>query len=88
MRIRLSDGTILEGAYLIDGTVQLFLYIPGGTMRDVFDLLMDPAATASMTFEDGPVESTYEGFTKLTAISDEGDMITAVMKEAVINGAG
>ena len=84
MRIRLSNGAILEGASLISMDGKLFLYIPGDDMRAMFELLMNSAATASMTFEDGPVESTYEGFTKLTAISGEGDgLITAVLRKEI-----
>ena len=84
MRIRLSNGAIMEGASLISMDGKLFLYIPGDDMRAMFDLLMNSAATASMTFEDGPVESTYEGFTKLTAISGEGDgLITAVLRKEI-----
>lgn len=84
MRIRLSNGAILEGASLISLDGKLFLYIPGDDMRAMFDLLMNSAATASMTFEDGPVESTYEGYTRLTAISGEGDgLITAVLRKEI-----
>ena len=84
MRIRLSNGAILEGASLINTDGRLFLYIPGDDMRAMFELLMNSAATASMTFEDGTVESTYEGYTRLTAISSEGDgLITAVLRKEI-----
>lgn len=83
MSLKLSDGTVWEGAYLLNVDGRLFLYVPGQTMRAVFDKLEDPANTAAISFSQGPEELVYEGYTRLTAVNDEENgLITAVLKKA------
>lgn len=82
MRLRMSNGAVLEGASLIRADNRLFLYIPGGELRGTFDLLMNRGATAKITFEDGPVVTVHEGYQRLTSIGDEGDgQVTAVLRK-------
>lgn len=82
MRLMMSDGTVLEGASLITAENRLFLYIPGGEMRQVFDLMMNRGATATIIYEDGPVRTVHQGYQKLTSIGDEGTgQITAVLRK-------
>ena len=80
--LKLSNGTIWEDGYLIRVETRIFLYIPGGDMKTVFDQLIDPANTAAISYKDGPDEQVFEGFTRLTAVNDEGDrMVTAVLRK-------
>ena len=82
MSLKLSDGTVWEGAYLLNVDGRLFLYIPGAAMRDVFDKLIEPANTGAISFTEGRDETVYEGFTRLTAVRDEENgMITAVLRK-------
>lgn len=78
--LRLSDGTELEGASLIAQETALFLYMPGITLKRAFSLLINPEATARITYVDGPTVNEYAGFTRLTLVADEGDMVTARLK--------
>ena len=83
MQITLNDGTILEGASIIAERFILYLYVPGNDMRTVFDLLIEPENTKRILYEDGSTVAVYDGFTKLTAVRDEGDQITAVLEKEV-----
>ena len=79
--LRLSDGTELEGASLIAQETALFLYMPGITLKRAFNLLINPEATARITFVDGPVTNDYAGYTRLTSVTDEGGMVTATLRK-------
>lgn len=84
MRLKLSDGTVFDGGYLLNVDGKLFLYIPDTDLRTVFNKLIEPAKTASISFIDGTDEHVFEGFTKLTAVNDEGNgLITAVIGKEV-----
>ena len=63
----------------------LFLYMNGYGMQEIFDLLIDPAKTKKITYTQiNGDKVVYNGYTKLTAVRDEGnDLITAVLKKAV-----
>lgn len=79
--LTLNDGTILENSYVLMVDGSLFVYTNNGyNIKYVFDILYNPVATEHVTAFD-VVETTYEGYTKLVAVRDEGNgFITAVLK--------
>lgn len=79
MRLILNDGTALDGASLIRSGLSLFLYIPGLTLAEVFALLIDPEKTERIEAIDGTTDRVFEHYTKLIAVRDEGNMITAML---------
>lgn len=83
-KLRLSDGTEWEdSSALLSGN--LFLYIRGAGMREAFEKLIDPENTAEILYTRNNGETvTHTGFTKLTAVTDEGNgLVTAVLKREV-----
>lgn len=81
-KLTLNDGTVLENASAIEST-DLFLYINGYTMADVFGNLIDPekTATISYTMMNGDIVI-YNNYQHLIAVRDEGDgLITAVLRK-------
>jgi len=83
-KLTLNDGTVLEfSSALLSGN--LFLYINGSDLKTVFDLLIEPDNTETITYTQNNGEDVvFSGYTKLTAVSDEGNgLITAVLKKAV-----
>ena len=83
-KLTLNNGTELEDSSAIL-SVDLFLYIRGKAMKAVFDLLIKPRNTEVIVYTRNNGESiTYEGYTKLRAVSDEGNgLITAVLVREV-----
>ena len=85
-----NDGTVREysNAHLSDG--RLYIYIQdGSTLQDVFSLLIDPEKTVKIISNGPGKEKTYEGYTKLMTVNDEGnDLITAVLKQPVVETEG
>lgn len=81
-----NDGTVLEysNAHLSDG--RLFIYIQNGmSMQEVFSLLIDPEKTEKIISNGPGKEKTYEGYTRLMTVNDEGnDLITAMLKQPEI----
>ena len=84
-KLTLSNGTELENSSAIFST-DLFLYIRGETLKDVFDLLIDPENTETIVYTQINGEDlTFTGFDKLIAVRDEcNGMITAVLRKEVI----
>lgn len=83
-KLTLNDGTILEDSTVLMVDINLFLYIRNGSsLRDVFELLIEPAKTARITAEQYGQEVVYEGYTRLMSVRDEGNgQITAVLRRA------
>lgn len=82
MNLRLNDGTVLENSSaIISG--DLFLYINGYGLQDVFDLLIVPAKTKKIIFTQANGEEiTITGYTRLIAVRDEDNgLITAVLRK-------
>ena len=80
-KLKLNDGSVINGgsAILSDGT--LFLYMPGLTMKQAFDLLIDPVKTMRIEYTEVNGEKiTYNGYTRLKSLTDEGSEISAVLK--------
>ena len=83
-KLTLNDGTELENASAILSG-DLFLYIHDSDLQTVFDLLIDPENTEQIIYtRNNGTEVTYEGYTKLKAVTDEGTgLITAVLRREV-----
>ena len=82
MKLTLNDGTVLEdSSAILSG--DLFLYMNGYELQEIFDLLIDPENTKKIVYTQVNDEKvTFSGYTKLTAVRDEGnDLITAVLKK-------
>ena len=82
--LTLNDGTVLENSSAVVSR-DLFLYIMGMTMAEVFNLLIVPGKVEKIIFTQINGDKViYEEFTKLTAVRDEGDgLVTAVLQKAV-----
>ena len=83
-KLTLSNGTEFENSNAILSG-DLFLYVRGRTLKAVFDLLIKPKNTAEIVYTmNNGREVTYENYTKLIAVRDEGDgLITAVLRREV-----
>lgn len=82
--IRLANGDAFVGNVLI--TDRLFLYMYETDLRTVFNALIEPENTETIIYKRiNDTETTYEGYTKLVSVRDEGNsLITAVLiKERV-----
>lgn len=82
--IRLANDAVFVGTVLI--TDRLFLYMYETDMRTVFNALIEPENTGEIIYKMiNGTEVTYEGYTKLVSVRDEGNgLITAVLiKERV-----
>ena len=83
-KLTLNNGTELENSSAILSG-DLFLYIHDHTMKAVFDLLIKPRNTEVIVYTmNNGTEITYNGYTKLRTVSDEGNgLITAVLVREV-----
>lgn len=82
MKLKLNDGTVLEdSSAILSG--DLFLYMNGYGMQEIFELLIDPEKTKKIVFTQVNGEKvTITGYKRLTAVRDEGNgLITAVLKK-------
>lgn len=82
MNLRLNDGTVLENSSAILSG-DLFLYMNGRGLQEIFDLLIVPENVKKIVFTQANGEkATFTGYKKLTAVRDEGNgLITAVLKK-------
>ena len=81
--LELNDGTVLENSNAHRDGERLYVYIQNGSsLREVFDLLIEPEKTAKIIKRAPEIETVFEGFTKLTNVTDnENGFITAVLKK-------
>ena len=79
MRLILNDGTILEGGSAGDAGQNLWLIVPGITMREAAEIAFDENKTEKVVHEYGNEQNVYEGFTRCTKLMDDGDKITICM---------
>ena len=83
-KLTLNNGTELEdSSAILSGN--LFLYIHNSDLQTVFNLLIDPENTEVIVYtRNNGTEVTYEGYTKLKAVTDEDNgLITAVLRREV-----
>ena len=82
--LKLNDGTVLDNSSAILSS-DLFLYMNGYGMKEVFDLLIEPEKAKKIVYtrNDGSSVS-YLKYKKLISVRDEGDdLITAVLRREV-----
>lgn len=79
-RLTFKNGFIVENSSAIQSG-SLFLYLRGISLRKAFDLLIEPLNTAEIVYTQMNGDTAvFEGFTKLTAVRDEGGgLITGVL---------
>ncbi len=71
-KLTLSDGTELQGSYVIQVGPVLWVYCYAQiTFAALFELLNDPEKTAEITMTQGEHQVAYEGFTELFCIRKE-----------------
>jgi len=79
-KLTFKNGFIVENSSAIQSG-SLFLYLRGISLRKAFDLVVEPLNTAAIIYTQMNGEiMVYHGYTKLTAVRDEGGgLITAVL---------
>ena len=82
MELTLNDGTVLENSSAILSG-DLFLYMNGYGLQEVFDLLIDPAKAKKIVYTQvNGEEITFTGFSRLISVRDEDNgLITAVLRK-------
>lgn len=77
--LTLNDGTVWNGSVILSG--QLFFYVTGATIKQVFDKLIKPNVSKKVIYTSFGNSTTYRNYTKVIAVRDEGNgTITAVME--------
>ena len=82
MKLKLNDGTVLEdSSAILSG--DLFLYMNGYGLQEIFELLIDPEKTKKIIFTQVNGDKvTFTGYKRLIAVRDEENgLITAVLKK-------
>lgn len=82
-QLRLNDGTVLADASAVTADTDLFLYIQQTTLGAVFYALNETRRTRKIVYtQNNGEEITFTGYTKLTALRDEGNgLVTAVLRK-------
>jgi len=76
--LTLNDGTVWQGSVILSG--QLFFYVTGATIKQVFDKLIKPNVSKKVIYTSFGHSTTYRNYTKVIAVRDEENgTITAVM---------
>ena len=82
-QIVLNDGTTWNGNIIQTGN-QLFFYVYGQTLKQVFDKLIVASKAKKVTYTSGGQSQIFKGYSKLIAVRDEGNnLITAVTEKVV-----
>lgn len=78
-----SDGTELEKSHALKGRHELYIYVEDSekTLTSVFTILSYPEKTKRIIYKFDNVELTFDGYTKLISIRDEGNGITAILEK-------
>ena len=80
-KLTLNNGTELQG-HALETNVRLFVYIYGSTMKEVFDLLIEPENTKVIRTERYGEKETFKGYKHLCTVSEEmNGMISASLKK-------
>jgi hypothetical protein len=72
-RLKLNDGTTIEGGAAGYSNGFLWCYFSGYTMPRVASLFFDPAKTSRIVFEYGEMSDTFTGFTECVSINTDAD---------------
>ena len=80
--LTLNDGTVLENSSAILSG-DLFLYMNGHGLQEVFNLLINPDNTTVIIFAQANGEEiTFTDFSRLISVRDEDNgLITAVLRK-------
>lgn len=79
-----ADGTVVTGHILEDGIgLRIYVYLDGMSLADGFALMNDTMKTNRIVAMNHGVESVYEDYTEIAAISTEFGNCNLVMKKAV-----
>ena len=85
MRIRLADGTVIEGGTCGYSEGFLWCYFSGYTLQDAAGMFFDPEKTQTIRAEYGEMADVYEGFTACVAFNMNVDgNISVCLKKGVI----
>lgn len=87
--LKLNDETVLKNSHALKDRNTLLIYIEDEDVDFVgaFGLLSDPEKVSTIIYHYYKAELTFEGFTKLTSLTDEGYRILATLrKEGTENG--
>lgn len=81
--LTLNDGTVLDNSNVYPDENSLYVYVENGFgLREVFELLIDEEKTQTIIRNTWGQITEFEGYTKLTAVRDEGKgLITAVLRK-------
>lgn len=82
MKLTLNNGTVLEdSSALMSG--DLFLYMNGHGLQEIFDLLIDQEKAKKIVFTQVNGENiTFTGYKRLISVRDEDNgLITAVLRK-------
>lgn len=89
-KLTLNDGTVFEnGSHALKSYNTLYIYVTDGTgIKGVFDAFIDPEKTAHIEYNYYGAALSFDGFTKLIAVRDEGHgLVTAVLEKGVTSDA-
>ena len=80
--LTLNDGTVVNGHILADASEStIFVYMDELSLAEGFALLSDTSKTEKIVASSYGNEHVYEGYTTLSAISDEYGNCNAVLKK-------
>lgn len=84
--LKFSDGSVIPG-HAREGINALFLYLEDTGMEAAQALLSDPENVKTIIYHYYKVDLTFEGYTQLAAINEDGGIITAMLeKDGADNG--
>ena len=84
--LKLNDGTVLNGHVLESGG-DLFLYVYGSSLTDLYPLLSVPAKTKQIVADRYGEKTTYTGYNYLYCIREEvTGMCSAGLRKVTENG--
>lgn len=87
--LTLSDGTDLKNSHALQDRTTLFVYIEDEDVdfKKAFGYLSDPEKVSHIVYHYYKAELIFDGYTKLTSMTDEGGRVLAVLrKEVTENG--
>lgn len=88
--LKMNDGTILAESKAMEGVNGLYVNIqdPDTDLITAFGILSDPNKTKKIVYHYYKADLTFEGYTKIKSIQDEGAMITAMLLKGEDEGNG
>ena len=78
--VKFADGSIIPG-HARKGVNALFLYLEGISKEAAQSLLSDPGNVKTIIYHYYKVDLVFEGYTELSVINQDGDIITAMLEK-------